>query len=112
MPWFSGVCVAITGRVPVATEEITISSTPVGFTPAKIAPTTGKYKGMQARYALLSLEDADIRFYLDGTSPSASSGHPMPASDERIIGETQALEQFLAVKSGETDAKATVTYFF
>ena len=55
-------------------EELSSITDAIGFTSSKIAPTTGDLAGKRVKAALLSAEIADIRFTLDGTTPTVTAG--------------------------------------
>jgi hypothetical protein len=55
-------------------ETITATTSSIGFTSSKILPTTGDFAGKKARAALISVETADVRFTIDGTTPTVTSG--------------------------------------
>jgi hypothetical protein len=67
---------------------------------------------MSARAALVSSENGDTRFRIDGGQPSASSGHYLTSGDTLVLTGTQAIQQFRAIRSGDTDAVLRVTYFY
>jgi len=50
------------------------TATAVGFTSTVIAPTTGDFVGKKARAAIISVEVADIRFTINGTTPTLTAG--------------------------------------
>jgi len=55
-------------------ETIGTTTSSIGFTSSKILPTTGDFAGKKARAALISVETADVRFTIDGTTPTVTSG--------------------------------------
>jgi hypothetical protein len=84
----------------------------VGLSAAKISPSSGPYARMQARAALLSAEDGDLRFRIDGGQPGSSVGHYLTSGDTLVLTGTQTLKQFLAVRAGDTDSTLRLTYFY
>jgi hypothetical protein len=112
MAWFGGFTIETYNRIPGDYEEISVGSSVAELSPAKIMPTTGPYARMAARAALLSSENGDIRFRIDGGAPSASSGHYLTSGDTLVLTGTQALQQFRAIRSGDADAILQVTYFY
>ena len=98
-------------------ETIADTSTAIGFTAAKIAPTTGNHVGKKAKAALISVETADVRFTLDGTTPTITAGtgagHLLPSGGEYEIKGTANVANFKVINA--VDASGAVvkcTYFF
>jgi hypothetical protein len=113
MSWFGGLVIQTNNSVPGNYEVLTVSDTSTYFARGKIKPTSGTYNGMTAQAALLSLEGGNIRFRLDGLSPpTSSSGHSMVSGDSFLLIGAQAVNQFRAIRSGDTDGILTATYFF
>ena len=112
MAWFGGFTLETYNRIPGDYEEITVSVTVVGCSSTKIMPTTGPYARMAARAALVSSENGDLRFRIDGGLPSVSSGHYLTSGDTLVLTGTQAIQQFLGIRCGDTDAVLRVTYFY
>ena len=75
MAWFGGFTLETYNRIPGDYEEVTVGVSAVGFSSSKIMPTTGPYARLSARAVLVSSENGDIRFRIDGGLPSTSSGH-------------------------------------
>jgi hypothetical protein len=88
----------IPGAVVVAFghETITVDNavTPKTFTAATYAPAVGA----EATYALVSVETAAIRFWLDGSDPAAGEGHLQPASTTFELHGADNIRNFKAVK--------------
>ena len=113
MGWFGGLVIQTNNSVPGNFEALIVSDSSTYFARGKIKPTTGTYAGMTAQAALLSLEGGDIRFRIDGISPpTSSSGHYMVSGDTFLLIGAQAINQFRAIKAGDTDGTLTATYFF
>jgi hypothetical protein len=113
MGWFGGLVIQTNNSVPGNFEILPVSDSSTYFTRGKIKPTSGTYSGMTAQAALLSLEGGDIRFRIDGVSPPTStSGHYMVSGDSFLLIGAQAINQFRAIKTGDTDGTLTATYFF
>ncbi len=113
MSWFGGIVIQTNNSVPGNFEALTVNDSSSYFTRGKIKPTSGTYSGMTAQAALLSLEGGDIRFRIDGVSPPTStSGHLMVGGDTFLLVGAQAVNQFRAVRAGDTDGTLTATYFF
>jgi hypothetical protein len=113
MSWFGGIVIQTNNSVPGNFEGLTVNDTSTYFARGKIKPTSGTYNGMTAQAALLSLEGGDIRFRIDGISPPTStSGHLMVSGDTLLLVGSQAVNQFRAIRTGDTDGILTATYFF
>jgi hypothetical protein len=113
MSWFGGIVIQTNNSVPGNFEVLSVTDSSTYFARGKIKPTSGTYSGMTAQAALLSLEGGDIRFRLDGLSPPTSTtGHAMVNGDTFLLVGAQAVNQFRAVRTGDTDGILTATYFF
>jgi hypothetical protein len=112
MAWFGGFTVETYNRIPGDFEAVTVGVTAAGFSQAKIMPAAGPYGRMAARAALVSSENGDIRFRIDGGLPTISSGHYFTNGDALVLTGTQAIQQFRGIRCGDTDAVLRVTYFY
>jgi hypothetical protein len=86
------------GGDPTGHEKLT-TATAIGFTAALI--TSGAKK---ARYVLISVETADIRFTLDGTTPVITAtdggvGHLLTAGQSYYVEGIPSVEQFLCINA-------------
>jgi len=94
-------------------ESITVSTSPIGFTASKLAPTSGNYANKHAEAVLITVEDGAIRFRADGTNPSASEGHILLAGDERYwYWGYHDLVNIKFIRKDAVDAKVKVSYFY
>jgi hypothetical protein len=112
MAWFGGFTLETYNRIPGDYEEVTVGVSVGGLTQAKIMPTTGPYARLAARAALVSAENGDIRFRIDGGLPSASIGHYLTSGDTLVLTGTQAIQQFRGIRCGDTNGVLKVTYFY
>ena len=112
MAWFGGFTIETYNRIPGEYEELSVGVSAVGLSEAKIKPLTGAYARLSARAALMSSENGDIRFRIDGGLPSVSSGHYLTSGDTLVLTGTQAIQQFRAIRCGDTSAVLKVTYFY
>ena len=96
--------VSVTGLVAnyttVGYESLTVSSSAVGL--ASI-PTT-------AVRAFITVEDANVRFRVDGTVPTTIEGHALAASDILLIESASDIAAFRAIRDDAVDAILKVTY--
>jgi len=112
MGWFGGFTIETYNRIPGDYEEVTVGASVVALSSAKIMPTTGAYARMAARAVLLSSENGDIRFRIDGGLPTASAGHYLTSGDTLVLTGTQAIQQFRAIRCGDMNAIVRVTFFY
>jgi len=112
MGWFGGAVLQTYGSVPGDYEVITVSTTAVGLSAAKIRQTTGTFKGLSAQAALISLDGGDVRFRLDGGAPTAINGHSLSSGDTLVLNGTQSLLNFRAIRKDTTDGTLRVTYYY
>lgn len=85
-------------------ESLTVSSTAVQLTAATKA---GKAK------AKIYVETSPIRYWLDGSTPTATVGHKAAAGSEIILDEQEEVLNFYVVLDTAAGADATlrVTYY-
>ncbi len=112
MGWFGGFTLETYNRTPGAYEEVTVGAQVAVLSATKIQPVSGPYANTVARAALISLEDADVRFRIDGGSPSTTSGHYFTSGDTLVLSGTQALKRFQSIRAGEASGTLRVTYFY
>ncbi len=112
MAWFGGFTLETYNRIPGDYEDITAGNSAVGCSGTKITPVTGPYARLSARAALVSSENGDLRFRIDGGLPSLSIGHYLTSGDTLVLTGTQAIQQFRAIRAGDTDGLLRVTYFY
>lgn len=80
-------------------EKITVSTTAVGFTASKIAPTSAG----RATLVVCSVETNPIRVRMDGTNPDASTGVAYVAGSTITLNGYQDISRFKAIRSGGAD---------
>ena len=98
-------------------ETIGTTTSAIGFTSSKIAPTTGNYAGYRARAAIISVETADIRFTIDGTTPTITAGtgagHLLQTGASFIITGESNVANFSCINAvASSGAKVKCTYMF
>jgi len=81
-------------------ETVTVSSTAIGLTPAT-------YEGFEN--CLITIETDSIRFWLDGSIPTAAVGHMVYATGQILLQSPAEMQKFLAVRVS-TDATLRVSY--
>lgn len=98
-------------------ETLATTTSSIGFTSAKIAPTTGNFAGMRARAAIISVETADIRFTIDGTTPTVTAGtgagHLLTKGGSYELDGEQNVENFRCINAvASSGAVVKCTYLF
>ena len=92
-------------------EAITVN-TAIGFTAAKIMPTSGDFEGMACQAVFCTLETDDIRFTVDGeTTPSSTVGHLLKSGESLTIGNASDIANFNCIKV-TSNASLKVTFKF
>lgn len=98
-------------------ETLSDTTSAIGFTAAMIAPTTGNHAGKKAKAALVSVETADVRFTIDGTTPTVTAGtgagHIIPSDGEYEIKGSANVANFKCINAvASSGAKVKCTFFF
>lgn len=102
-----GVCGVSGELVPVNDEALTVSSVAIGFTASKYNPG-GSLN--QARVAILSTETDSLRYRVNGSNPTSSVGHLVPAGSSAVVCGYTAIEQFKAIRVS-TDVAVYATFY-
>ena len=89
------------------TESITVSNTAIGFTSATIIPE----KRTKPIQAVFIVETAQIRFTVDGTTPTTTVGFLAEIGDIVTINGEGDIKNFKAIRTGSTDAVIQPIYF-
>lgn len=90
-------------------EQITVSSTAIGFTASKVKHESND--NIHPILASFSISDADIRIQLDGTDPTSTTGYlARSGTSIEITGESD-IRNFKAIRDDSTDAVLDVIYF-
>jgi len=89
-----------------AKEELTISSTAVSLTSSVFRPAGQT----PASKAFITVETAPIRYWYDGSTPTATSGHRAEAGAVIELEPLDDIEHFKAIAETATDALIKVTY--
>ena len=112
MAWFGGFTIETYNRIPGDYETLTVGAEVTGLSRSKIQPLTGPYARMLARAAMISSENGDLRFRLDGGTPGPGDGHYLVAGDSLVLSGSRALQQFQAIRAADVDGTLRVTYFY
>ncbi len=87
-------------------EKITVSTTALGLTSAKVEGSGGS----PAQKANIVVSDADIMYREDGGTPTATTGSWVAAGQELILHETNNIRNFKAIRKDGTDATISIHY--
>ena len=85
-------------------EEVTVAATAIGLTAVKLATAT------KPKEVFIQCESAQVRYYYDGTTPTASSGFVLNPFDSVRIKGTSNLTNLLFIRTGASSAKLTCCY--
>jgi len=94
-------------------ERITVSTSAVGFTAAKLNPMGDDLQRnlRKARLILVTVETDTIRYTIHGVNPVATSlGHLGRVGDVLSFANWQAMKNFRAIREGGADGHLSVTY--
>jgi hypothetical protein len=92
---------------PFAFENLTVSTTALGFTATVYAPA-GVFP---ARMAIVTVETNPIRFRADGLAPSSSVGHLISATQQLEVCGNAAIQAFRMIRQASSDATVMITYY-
>ncbi len=82
-------------------ESVAVSTTAIGFTAATYGP---------ADVAVITVEDANIRFRVDGTAPTTSEGHIAYEQDVITLRSQGDIANFSAIRDDAVDAALKVSF--
>jgi len=80
----------------------------VDGTEGGIALTPEKYG--TCRFAFVTVEAAPIRYWVDGSDPTAEEGHLVNAGDAITLDSNSDIANFKAIRTGDISATLQVTY--
>jgi len=84
-------------------EVITISTTAIGLTSAKITSSTS--------YVICTLETAQIRFRVSDANPTSTVGHILDVGKTLELTTIDDIRKFKAIRTGSTDGSLTCSYY-
>lgn len=90
-------------------EAVTVAAASIGFTAANINNLTGAHP--PATQAVCSLETAQIRYTLDGSTPSASAGVIWDIGTTLQFNGNDTLNNFRAFRTGASSGQLNCHYF-
>jgi hypothetical protein len=92
--------------VYLAYEQVTVAASAIGFTSTAITPV-GRLK---ATTATCRLETAEIRYTIDGTTPTTTVGTPLEPLEGVTLNGHDVLLNFLAIRTGGTSGTLNCVY--
>lgn len=92
----------------VAFEQITVANTAIGFTAATIDQGGGH---PQVSIASCRLETAQVRFTVDGTTPTSTVGTLLEIGDWLTLTSPDLVRNFRAIRTGATSGQLNCTYY-
>ena len=96
----------VRGIEPLDHETLVVSTVSIGLTAGTIQQAAGN-----AAIASVTVEGDSIRFWTDGTAPTASVGHEVAADGGFLICGLNSIKNFRAIRSGVGDATLQVSFF-
>ena len=88
-----------------AYESLTVANVALALTLSKYAQPGG-----YAIKAFITLEDAQVRWRIDGTNPTATEGHLLDAGQNLSLESAEAVRQFKAIRTGDVSGVIKVSY--
>ena len=88
---------------PSAYEAIAVSTSAIGFTATLI-------RERSVVGAFITLETGQVRFRMDGTDPSSTTGHLLEIGQSLTLKSRAAVEKIKFIKTGDTSGALKVTY--
>jgi hypothetical protein len=86
-------------------EKIVVSTAAIGFTVSNL--TSGS---RIAQVVHVTVEEQALNYKYDGGTPTSTSGHAAAAGAVVTIAGYKNITNFLAIRSGGSDSKISVTY--
>lgn len=102
----------LNGKNQYASENVTVSTTPIGGTAATIANYSDPLNsGTKATAALVQAVANGFYYTLDGSTPSGSNGAVVAAGEVLALAGHSKVLKFKAVRSGGSDATINIQYY-
>lgn len=83
-------------------ESIVVGDTPVGV--------SSTAKDPELKSAFITVEGGNVRFWLDGSSPTSSVGHLLIEGDSVLIQGINAISNSLFIRTGSTTTTLRISY--
>lgn len=102
----------LNGKNVYDSEQVTVSTTPIGGTAAKINNTADTLNsGTKATAALVQAVTNGFYYTLDGSTPSGSNGGVVAAGEILALAGYSKVNKFRAIRSGGSDAVVNIQYY-
>ena len=88
-----------------AFEQITVAATAIGLTASNLRDGTDS-----TREVSLNVQDAQLRYRLDGTNPTSTVGQILNPMDRLTLTVRAEIDSFRAIRTGATSAILNVHY--
>ena len=90
-------------------HEVLTATGVTNITGTVLAPTTGNFAGSLAKSALVTVEAFTVRFRIDGTAVTATTGHEIPNGGSYVIQGANSLRNasFIDTASGASTIRVT-----
>jgi hypothetical protein len=87
-----------------ADETLTVTNSATPLTVATYAASPG------ATWAVITVEDANLRWWASGATPTTTQGHLAQPGDVITLSDPNEIRRFRAIRAGDTDAVLQVSY--
>ncbi len=87
---------------PISERQVTVDNTTGGVTIA--APSS-------ADYAMITLQDAEIRYCVAGASPTTTFGTPIQVGQSFALETIEEIQNFRAIRTGSTSGKLNIIFY-
>lgn len=91
--------------------EALAPTTSTGITTSLLLPTSGNYKNMYAKAALINVETNPIRIKMDGNDPTATVGMLLPVGTFYTISNPANVKNFRCIDTGAGASSVKVLVF-
>ncbi len=92
-----------------AYEQLVVNGV-IRLTEATFTTTTNDGDVQVAKRAILTIENGQLRYRLDGGNPSTTQGHLLNPMDVLIVIGNQNMLNFRAIKKGSTNSEINASY--
>ncbi len=91
-------------------EQLTVSNSEKKLSAKYIVPVSGDFKGFNASEVFITVETANIRYCIDGTTASTSVCHILTSGQNLTLRNKTEIKNFSAFRDDTSDATIGVTY--
>lgn len=97
-------------------EKLSTITSSIGFTAAKVEPTSGVYRGRIAKAVLITVETASIRFTMDTTTPvvtgASEAGSKIDAGQSYVVRGHRTIRNFRCINETASNGAKVFCHFF